>query len=75
MLVVLLLFSHCSRRQIARSGNKLSPDTCKEYLGIFMADGDSMIIRPEHLGIVNGMASAGISHDYVGVIEGFWRPT
>lgn len=72
MLVILLLFSHCSRRQIERSENKLSPDSCKEYQGIFMADGDSLIIRPEHLGIVNGMASVGISHDYVGVIDGFW---
>jgi hypothetical protein len=44
----------------------------KEALSIFAADGDSMIIRPEHLGIVNGMATVGINHDYVGVIEGLW---
>ena len=44
----------------------------KEAISIFAADGDSMIIRPEHLGIVNGMATVGISHDYVGVIDGLW---
>ena len=44
----------------------------KEALTIFAANGDSMIIRPEHLGIVNGMATVGIHHDYVGVIDGLW---
>jgi hypothetical protein len=39
-----------------------------------MADGDSLIIRPQHLGIVNGMASVGINHEFVGVINGFWAP-
>ncbi|MCX6226592.1 MAG: hypothetical protein NTV01_17895 [Bacteroidia bacterium] len=48
--------------------------TGNECLDIFLADGDSMIIRPQHLGIVNGMASVGISHDYVGVIDGLWAP-
>ena len=36
------------------------------------ANGDSMIIRPEHLGIVNGLATVGITHDLVGGIDGFW---
>lgn len=44
------------------------------YLDIFRADGDSMIIRPQHLGIVNGMASVGINNQYVGVINGFFAP-
>jgi hypothetical protein len=43
-----------------------------EALSLFAANGDSMIIRPEHLGIVNGMATVGISHNYVGVIDGLW---
>jgi hypothetical protein len=51
------------------SQSTLSPT---EALGIFAANGDSMIIRPEHLGIVNGMATVGISHDHVGVIDGLW---
>ncbi len=72
ILVVLLLFSQCSRRQNEGYRNILSHKTGIEYLDIFMADGDSMIIRPQHLGIVNGMASVGISHDYVGVIDGLW---
>ncbi len=37
-----------------------------------MTDGDSIITRPQHLGIVNGMASVGIDHDYVGVLDGLW---
>ena len=37
-----------------------------------MTDGDSIITRPQHLGIVNGMASVGIKHDYVGVLDGLW---
>jgi hypothetical protein len=44
----------------------------KEALSIFAANGDSMIIRPEHLGIINGMATVGISHNYMGVIAGLW---
>lgn len=53
----------------SQSQSTLSPT---EALGIFAANGDSMIIRPEHLGIVNGIATVGISHDYVGVIDGLW---
>jgi hypothetical protein len=52
--------------------NKLPIKTGNEFLDIFMADGDRIITRPEHLGIVNGMASVGISHDYVGVLDGLW---
>src|SRR5579863_10256000 len=53
---------------------KLPLKTGNEYLNIFMANGDSLIIRPQHLGIVNGMASVGINHQYVGVINGFFAP-
>ena len=53
---------------------KLPLKTGNEYLDIFMANGDSLIIRPQHLGIVNGMASVGINHQYVGVINGFFAP-
>ena len=41
-------------------------------MDIFSGNGDSLIIRPQHLGIVNGMASVGIAHNYVGVVEGLW---
>jgi len=44
----------------------------EESLSIFAADGDSLIIRPEHLGIVNGLATVGITHNYVGLIDGIW---
>jgi hypothetical protein len=39
-----------------------------------MANGDTLITRPQHFGIVNGMASVGINHEFVGVIDGFWAP-
>lgn len=48
--------------------------TGNESLDIFRADGDSLITLPEHLGIVNGMGSVGIAHDYLGVIDGLWAP-
>ena len=51
------------------SNNLLSE---KEALSVFAANGDSMIIRPEHLGIVNGMATVGITHNFVGLIDGLW---
>jgi hypothetical protein len=44
----------------------------REALSIFAGNGDSMIIRPEHLGIINGIATVGVNHDYVGVISGLW---
>ena len=48
--------------------------TGNEYLDIFMANGDSLITRPKHLGIVNEMGSVGINHEFVGDINGFWAP-
>jgi len=72
LFVYFILFSSCSQRQNDESGYKLPLVTGNEYLDIFMADGDRMITRPQHLGIVNGMASVGISHDYVGVLDGLW---
>jgi len=67
-----ILFSSCSQNQNEATGGKLALKTGNEYLDIFMADGDRMITRPQHLGIVNGMASVGINHDYVGVLDGLW---
>ena len=72
LFVVPFIFSQCNNVQNEITGNKLPLESGDEYLDLFMADGDSMITRPQHLGIVNGMASVGISHDYVGVIEGIW---
>src|SRR5579872_2158953 len=45
-----------------------------EYLDVFKANGDSLITRPKHLGIVNEMGSIGINHEFVGDINGFWAP-
>ncbi|MEI7829155.1 MAG: hypothetical protein WCI31_05275 [Prolixibacteraceae bacterium] len=74
LFIVSLMFAGCSSTQNEWTVNKdkLPLKTGIEYLDIFMANGDSMIIRPQHLGIVNGLATVGISHDYVGVIDGFW---
>ena len=73
LLLWTILFSHCSQNQGDASDMlRLPLETGNEYLDIFMADGDSLITRPQHLGIVNGMASVGISHDYVGLIDGLW---
>ena len=72
LIVSSILFSNCSQRQNEGAGNKLPLKTGNEFLDIFLADGDRMITRPQHLGIVNGMASVGISHDYVGVLDGLW---
>jgi len=70
IIAVGLLASGCSpKKSGSGSPGILSP---KEALDIFAANGDSMILRPEHLGIVNGMATVGISHNYVGVIDGLW---
>ena len=70
IIAVGLLASGCSPKKSGSSSpGILSP---KEALDIFAANGDSMILRPEHLGIVNGMATVGISHNYVGVIDGLW---
>jgi hypothetical protein len=67
-----ILFANCSQTQDKGYSDKLPLKTGNKYLDIFMADGDSMIIRPQHLGIVNGMATVGIIHNYVGVIDGIW---
>ena len=72
LFVVPLLFSNCSRTSNEDNINKLSLKTGNEYLDVFITDGDSIITRPQHLGIVNGMASVGIDHDYVGVLDGLW---
>ena len=69
-LFTLILVPGCGpENKNDRTGRMLSSKEARE---IFAADGDSMIIRPEHLGIVNGMATVGISHDYIGVIDGLW---
>jgi hypothetical protein len=70
--IAALLFSNCSRMSHDGNLNKLPLKTGNEYLDVFMTDGDSIITRPQHLGIVNGMASVGIDHDYVGVLDGLW---
>ena len=72
LFIVPILFTNCSRTQNEENCEKLPLETGNEYLDIFIADGDRMITRPQHLGIVNSMASVGISHDYVGVLDGLW---
>ena len=72
LLVTILLLSDCSQSTCTRNKNRIPLKSGNEYLDIFAGDGDSLIIRPQHLGIVNGMASVGIAHNYVGVVEGFW---
>jgi hypothetical protein len=74
--IIVLSFSllNSSEAQNIKSLNKLPLKTGNEYLDIFIANGDSLITRPQHLGIVNGMASVGINHEFVGVIDGFWAP-
>ncbi len=73
LIVLSFLLIDSSKAQNSNS-LKLPLKTGNEYLDIFMANGDSLIIRPQHLGIVNGMASVGINHQYVGVINGFFAP-
>jgi hypothetical protein len=70
LLFICFLWPGCSSRQEAAL--KLPVKTGNELVDVFVADGDSLIIRPEHLGIVNGLATVGIGHDYVGVINGLW---
>ena len=72
LLVINVLFTRCSPNNGIKNENRIPLKTGNEYLDIFLGDGDSLIIRPQHLGIVNGMASVGIAHNYVGLIEGFW---
>lgn len=68
--IAIVLFSHCS--QSTKNENRIPLKSGNEYLDIFLGNGDSLITRPQHLGIVNGVASVGIVHNYVGVIEGLW---
>ena len=70
--VTVVLLSSCSQNTCTHNRNRIPLKTGNEFLDIFAGNGDSLIIRPQHLGIVNGMASVGIAHDYVGVVEGFW---
>src|SRR5690606_6842086 len=72
LFITSLLFSNCTQQGNKEALNSLPLKTGNEYLDVFVADGDQMITRPEHLGIVNGMASVGIKHDYVGVVDGLW---
>ncbi len=73
--IVVLSYSLIGSAKAQNSSlDKLPLKTGNEYLDIFMANGDSLIIRPQHLGIVNGMASVGINHQYVGVINSFFAP-
>ena len=71
-LTAIVLFSNCTQNTCTKNQNRIPLKTGNEYLDIFLGDGDSLITRPQHLGIVNGMASVGIAHHYVGVVEGFW---
>ena len=72
--IIVLSFSllGSSKAQNSTSLNKLALKTGNEYLDIFMANGDSLITRPQHLGIVNGMGSVGINYEFVGEINGLW---
>jgi len=74
LIVLSLSLLGSSKAQNSNSLDKLPLKTGNEYLDIFMANGDTLITRPQHFGIVNGMASVGINHEFVGVIDGFWAP-
>jgi hypothetical protein len=74
LLAVALVFSTCSLVQNRENNSKIPIKTGNYFRDVFLADGDSIITRPQHLGIVNGMGSVGIAYDYVGVINGFWAP-
>jgi len=72
--LIVLSFMLLSGLNAQNSLNKLPLKTGNANLDIFMGNGDSLITRPQHLGIVNGMASVGINHEFVGVIDGIWAP-
>jgi len=74
LIVLSFLLSGSSKAQSSKSLSKLPSEARNEFLDIFRGDGDSLIIRPQDLGIVNGMASVGTNSQYVGVIIGFWAP-
>jgi len=72
LLILMSLCSNCDNNRQEGLRHKLPIKTGNKYIDVFLADGDSLITRPEHLGIVNGIASVGIRHDFLGVIDGFW---
>jgi hypothetical protein len=72
MSIVVSIFSISTRAQNSKQLDRLPLKTGNEYLDIFMANGDSLITRPKHLGIVDEMAAVGINHEFVGDINGFW---
>src|SRR5215831_8060436 len=72
--IVASIFSINAIAQGNKQLNELPLKTGNDYLDIFMANGDSLITRPKHLGIVNEMGSVGINHEFVGDINGFWAP-
>ncbi|MEI7829154.1 MAG: hypothetical protein WCI31_05270 [Prolixibacteraceae bacterium] len=74
LLAVAIVYSACSLVQNRENNSKIPVKTGNYFRDVFLADGDSIITRPQHLGIVNGMGSVGIAYDYVGVINGFWAP-
>ncbi len=43
-------------------------------LDLFALDGGQNIMDEEHFGIVNGMATAGVNHQRLGSVSGFWSP-
>ena len=74
MSLVASIFSINSMAQNSSQSDKLPLKTGNQYLDVFIANGDSLITRPKHLGIVNEMGSLGINHEFVGDIDGFWAP-
>jgi hypothetical protein len=74
IFIVASIFSINAMAQGNKQLNELPLKTGNDYLDIFMANGDSLITRPKHLGIVNEMGSVGINHEFVGDINGFWAP-
>ncbi len=59
-------------QQVEPYTGRLPVKSGNELLDVFAGDGAKLITRPEHLGIVSDMTSVGISHDYVGVLDGLW---
>jgi hypothetical protein len=72
MSIVASIFSISTMAQNSNQLDRLPLKTGNEYLDIFMANGDSLITRPKHLGIVDEMGAVGINHEFVGDINGFW---
>jgi hypothetical protein len=72
MSIVASIFSISTMAQNSNQLDRLPLKTGNKYLDIFMANGDSLITRPKHLGIVDEMGAVGINHEFVGDINGFW---